>query len=191
MSWGVVTRFSSPIFLKVRSMLAASATASSAAARSTSHSSTTTKPGEYLTFRLGKEEYGIDILRVQEIRSYEQPTRLAHSPDFIKGVIDLRGRIVPILDLRVKLQCSEALYTDFTVVIILDIGATVIGVVVDAVADVVSLLPELIKAAPQFERQGTVDSVFVTGIATLEDRMLIIMDIAALLSSDEIGLLQV
>ncbi len=147
------------------------------------------RAGEYLTFRLGSEEYGIDILRVQEIRSYEQPTRLAHSPDFIKGVIDLRGRIVPFLDLRLKLQCPEANYTDFTVVIILDIGSTVIGAVVDAVADVVSLAPELIKPAPQFEkRPGNVDPAFITGIASLGDRMLIVMDIEALLSSDEIGL---
>ncbi len=143
---------------------------------------------EFLTFRLGAEEYGIDILRVQEIRSYERPTRLAQSPDFIKGVIDLRGRIVPILDLRVKLQCPEASYTDFTVVIILDIGSTVIGTVVDAVADVVSLTPDLIKPTPQFERQGHVDPAFVTGIASLGERMLIVMDIVALLSSDEIGL---
>ncbi|KZT17141.1 chemotaxis protein CheW [Acidovorax sp. GW101-3H11] len=143
---------------------------------------------EYLTFRLGAEEYGIDILRVQEIRSYEPPTRLAHSPDFIRGVINLRGRIVPILDLRVKLQCPEASYTDFTVVIILDIGATVIGAVVDAVADVVTLTPDAIKPTPQFERQGHVDPAFVTGIASLGERMLIVMDIEALLSSDEIGL---
>ena len=143
---------------------------------------------EYLTFRLGAEEYGIDILRVQEIRSYEPPTRLAHSPDFIRGVINLRGRIVPILDLRVKLQCPEASYTDFTVVVILDIGATVIGAVVDAVADVVTLTPETIKPTPQFERQGHVDPAFVTGIASLGERMLIVMDIEALLSSDEIGL---
>ena len=146
------------------------------------------RAGEYLTFRLGSEEYGIDILRVQEIRSYEQPTRLAHSPDFIKGVIDLRGRIVPILDLRLKLGAAEANYTDFTVVIILDIGATVIGAVVDAVADVVSLAPDVIKPAPQFERQGSVDPAFVTGIASLGDRMLIMMDIEALLSSAEIGM---
>ncbi len=164
------------------------ASPSSSAHRSTTSSSLAGGAAEYLTFRLGAEEYGIDILRVQEIRSYEQPTRLAHSPDFIKGVIDLRGRIVPILDLRLKLECPEANYTDFTVVIILDIGATVIGAVVDSVADVVSLTPELIKPAPQFERQGNVDPTFVTGIASLGDRMLIVMDIEALLSSDEIGL---
>lgn len=170
--------------LKVRAMIATPAPASSS-----SRSLAAERAGEYLTFRLGSEEYGIDILRVQEIRSYEQPTRLAHSPDFIKGVIDLRGRIVPILDMRLKLQCPEANYTDFTVVIILDIGSTVIGAVVDAVADVVSLAPELIKPAPQFEKnEGSVDPAFITGIASLGDRMLIVMDIEALLSSDEIGL---
>jgi len=175
--------------LKARAMTAIAA--APAAAHPTSRAGAaghTAAAREFLTFRLGAEEYGIDILHVQEIRSYERPTRLAHSPDFIKGVIDLRGRIVPILDLRVKLQCSEASYTEFTVVIILDIGATVIGAVVDAVADVVSLTPDLIKPTPQFERQGHVDPTFVTGIASLGDRMLIVMDIEALLSSDEIGL---
>jgi len=145
---------------------------------------------EYLSFRLGAEEYGIDILRVQEIRSYEQPTRMVHSPDFIKGVIDLRGRIVPILDLRVKLRCPEASYTDFTVVIILDMGALQVGAVVDAVADVVTLAPELIKPVPQFEPQGHLDPAFVTGIASVGERMLILMDIEALLSSGEIGLVK-
>ena len=143
---------------------------------------------EFLTFRLGQEEYGIDILRVQEIRSYEQPTRMAHAPDFIKGVIDLRGVIVPIVDLRLKLQCSEANYTDFTVVIILNVGGTVLGAVVDAVADVVALSAEAIKPAPQF--QGQMDAAFVRGIASVGERMLIVVDIEALLSSSEMGLLQ-
>jgi purine-binding chemotaxis protein CheW len=179
----LIDRVPSRISQKALAMIAAPAQTSSR-----SSTQATSPAGEYLTFRLGAEEYGIDILRVQEIRSYERPTRLAQSPDFIKGVIDLRGQIVPILDLRLKLQCPEANYTDFTVVIILDIGGTVIGAVVDAVADVVSLAPELIKPAPQFERQGNVDPAFVTGIASLGDRMLIVMDIEALLSSDEIGL---
>ena len=143
---------------------------------------------EYLTFRLGEEEYSIDILRVQEIRSYEQPTRLAHAPDFIKGVIDLRGVIVPIVDLRLKLGCASADYTDFTVVIILNVGGTVLGAVVDAVADVVPLMNEAIKPAPQF--QGAVDAAFVRGIATVGERMLIVMDIESLLSSAEMGLVQ-
>lgn len=145
-------------------------------------------PAEFLTFRLGQEEYGIDILRVQEIRSYEQPTRMAHSPDFIKGIIDLRGVIVPIVDLRLKLKCPTAEYTDFTVVIILNVGGTVIGAVVDAVADVVALTKDTIKPAPQFESQ--VDAAFVRGIATVDERMLIVVDIESLLSGPELGLVR-
>ncbi len=147
-----------------------------------------TNVAEYLTFRLGQEEYGIDILRVQEIRSYEPPTRMAHAPDFIKGVIDLRGVIVPIVDLRLKLGCAQVEYTDFTVVIILNVGGTVLGAVVDAVADVVALPAGAIKAAPQF--QGQVDASFVRGIATVGERMLIVVDIESLLSGAEIGLVQ-
>ena len=149
-------------------------------------SASTTATAEYLTFQLGKEEYGIDILKVQEIRSYEQPTRMAQAPDFIKGIIDLRGVIVPIIDLRLKLQCAQAVYTDFTVVIILNVRGTVMGVVVDAVADVVALTREAIKPAPQFQSQ--LDAAFVTGIARMGDRMLIMMDIESLLDSAEMGL---
>ncbi|WCM90296.1 chemotaxis protein CheW [Acidovorax sp. NCPPB 3576] len=161
-------------------------TPASASSRNTAGATPNT--AEYLTFRLGQEEYGIDILRVQEIRSYEQPTRMAHAPDFIKGVIDLRGVIVPIVDLRLKLRCAQAEYTDFTVVIILNVGGTVMGAVVDAVADVVPLQAEAIRPAPQF--QGEVDSAFVTGIATVGERMLIMMDIESLLSSSEMGLVR-
>lgn len=149
-------------------------------------SASTTATAEYLTFQLGKEEYGIDILKVQEIRSYEQPTRMAQAPDFIKGIIDLRGVIVPIIDLRLKLQCAQAEYTDFTVVIILNVRGTVMGVVVDAVADVVALTREAIKPAPQFQSQ--LDAAFVTGIARMGERMLIMMDIESLLDSAEMGL---
>src|SRR5947208_17096327 len=89
---------------------------------------------EFLTFRLGTEHYGIDILKVQEIRGYEQPTTIANSPPFIKGVINLRGVIVPILDLRVKFRLPETKYDDFTVVIILNVASRVVGVVVDSVS---------------------------------------------------------
>ena len=145
------------------------------------------KAREYLTFRLGGEEYGIDILAVQEIRSYEAPTRLANAPSFIKGVINLRGVIVPIVDLRVKLGCDTADYNEFTVVIVLNVNGTEIGAVVDGVSDVVALTQSSIKAAPQF--QGHVDSSFITGIAKLDDRMLVIMDIRSLMSSEEMGML--
>ena len=145
------------------------------------------KANEYLTFRLGGEEYGIDILRVQEIRSYEAPTRMANAPSFIKGVINLRGVIVPIVDLRLKLGCETVEYTPFTVVIVLNVKGTEIGAVVDSVSDVVGLTASSIKPAPQF--QGQIDSNFVNGIAKLDERMLVIMDIESLMSSDEMGLL--
>jgi purine-binding chemotaxis protein CheW len=145
------------------------------------------KAREYLTFRLGGEEYGIDILRVQEIRSYEAPTRLANAPSFVKGVINLRGVIVPIIDLRLKLACDSVDYNEFTVIIVLIVKGAEIGAVVDSVSDVVGLTASSIKPAPQF--QGSLDSNYVTGIAKLDDRMLVIIDIEGLMSSDELGLL--
>ncbi len=156
--------------------------------RTSSHPAAQQAKAEFLTFQLGREEYGIDILRVQEIRSYETPTRMAHAPDFIKGVIDLRGVIVPIVDLRMKLGCPTIEYTAFTVVIILNVADTVLGVVVDSVADVVNLPLDAIRPTPQF--QSLVDESFIQGIATVDERMLIVMDIEALLSSADMGLLK-
>src|SRR6185295_9052240 len=103
------------------------------------------RAGEYLTFRLGGEEYGIDILRVQEIRSYEQPTRIANAPGYLKGVVNLRGVIVPIIDLRVRLGCAQAEYNHFTVVIVLNVKGRVVGAVVDSVSDVLELPAEAIR----------------------------------------------
>ncbi|GAP38536.1 chemotaxis protein CheW [Piscinibacter sakaiensis] len=143
--------------------------------------------GEYLTFRLGAEEYGIDILRVQEIRSYETPTRIANAPSFIKGVVNLRGVIVPIVDLRLKLACEKADCNDFTVVIVLNIRGRVVGAVVDSVSDVLELAPEAVKPAP--EMNSVVDTSFITGIGSVGDRMLILMDIEALMSSADMGLI--
>jgi purine-binding chemotaxis protein CheW len=146
--------------------------------------------GEYLTFRLGSEEYGIDILRVQEIRSYEQPTRIANAPAFIKGVVNLRGVIVPIVDLRIKLGC-EAEYTGFTVVIVLNVHGRVIGTVVDSVSDVIRLSANDIKPAP--EMNISVNASFITGIGSIKagdaERMLILVDIASMMSSAEMGLI--
>jgi purine-binding chemotaxis protein CheW len=142
--------------------------------------------GEFLTFRLGAEEYGIDILRVQEIRSYEQPTRIANSPAFIKGVVNLRGVIVPIVDLRVKLGCDSAEINTFTVVIVLNVKGRVVGAVVDSVSDVLELTAEHIKPAP--EMSSAVDTRYITGIGSVADRMLIMMDIEALMSGTDMGL---
>ncbi|QNP49076.1 chemotaxis protein CheW [Diaphorobacter aerolatus] len=143
---------------------------------------------KYLTFRLGEELYGIDILSVQEIRSYEVPTRMAHAPEFIKGVIHLRGMIVPVVDLRLKLRCAQASYDAFTVIVVLRVGDMLLGAVVDAVADVVALPVDAIKAAPHF--QGAMDTAYVRGIAQADGQMLIVVDIAALLSPAELGILQ-
>jgi len=143
--------------------------------------------GEFLTFRLGAEEYGIDILKVQEIRSYEQPTRIANAPAFAKGVVNLRGVIVPIVDLRVKLGCETVEYNSFTVVIVLNVRGRIVGAVVDSVSDVLELGRDAVKAAP--EMSTAVDTSFITGIGSINERMLILMDIEALMSSAEMGLL--
>lgn len=147
--------------------------------------------GEYLTFRLGGEEYGIDILRVQEIRSYEQPTRIANAPAFIKGVVNLRGVIVPIIDLRLKLQCATVEYNQFTVVIVLNVRGRVVGAVVDSVSDVLELGADHIKPAP--ELAASVDPGFITGIGNVKngnaERMLILMDIEALMTAADMGLM--
>ena len=141
---------------------------------------------EFLTFRLGQEEYGIDILRVQEIRSYEEPTRIANAPNFVKGVVNLRGVIVPVVDLRLKLACAEAPYNDFTVVVVLNVKGRVVGAVVDSVSDVLELPKEEIRPAPEMD--ASVDTAFITGIASVQERMLIVMDIEALMTSPDMGL---
>ncbi len=142
--------------------------------------------GEYLTFRLGAEEYGIDILKVQEIRSYEAPTRIANAPDFVKGVVNLRGVIVPIIDLRLSLGCERADYDDFTVVIVLSVRGKIVGVVVDAVSEVVTLLADAIRPAPQMPTNFSSD--VIVGIGSVQERMIILIDIVALLSSGHMGL---
>ncbi|EJL93029.1 chemotaxis signal transduction protein [Herbaspirillum sp. CF444] len=143
---------------------------------------------EFLAFTLGKEEYGIDILKVQEIRGYEAVTRIANSPDFIKGVVNLRGIIVPIVDMRIKFQLGEPTYDQFTVVIILNISGRVVGMVVDSVSDVITLSPEQIKPAP--EMGTTFDSDYLIGLGTLDERMLILVDIDKLMSSADMGLIE-
>jgi purine-binding chemotaxis protein CheW len=145
---------------------------------------------ECLTFRLGAEEYGIDILKVQEIRGYEKPTRIVNAPAFIKGVVNLRGVIVPIIDLRVKFDLTEAKFDAFTVVIVLSLADRVVGIVVDAVSDVMELKPEQVKPASEF--CGAVDAGFITGMGTVkqgdQERMLILMDIEQLMAGTDMGL---
>lgn len=143
---------------------------------------------EFLAFTLGKEEYGIDILKVQEIRGYEAVTRIANAPEFIKGVVNLRGIIVPIVDMRIKFNLGEPTYDQFTVVIILSIGGRVMGMVVDSVSDVITLTAEQVKPAP--EMGSAFDTDYLIGLGTLDERMLILIDIDKLMSSDEMGLME-
>lgn len=152
------------------------------------NSAVTTTLREFLAFKLGAEEYGIDILRVQEIRSYEEPTRIANAPPFVKGVVNLRGVIVPIIDMRLKFHLEQANYDEFTVVIVLNIGSRVVGIVVDAVSDVITLQPDQLRAVPQFN--ATIANDHILAIGAVQDRMLILIDIEKLMTSAEMGLVE-
>ena len=143
---------------------------------------------EFLAFKLGREEYGIDILRVQEIRSYEEPTRIANAPAFIKGVVNLRGVIVPIVDMRLKFNLEQVNYDALTVVIVLHIANRIMGIVVDGVSDVITLTPDQLRPAPEFN--STIASDHLLAIGAVEDRMLILVDIEKLMSSAEMGLVE-
>lgn len=142
---------------------------------------------ELLIFTIGDDEYCIDILKVQEIRGYDAVTRIANTPEFIKGVINLRGNIVPIIDLRLKLRNGEVLYTDTTVVIILNVLKRVIGVVVDTVSDVITLTPDAIKPAPEFG--SALDTQYILGLISMGDRLLVHVDIERLIGSRDMGLI--
>ena len=143
---------------------------------------------EYLTFTLGAEEYGVEILKVQEIRGYEAVTKIANAPDFIKGVSNLRGTIVPIVDMRIKFNLGEAEYNQFTVVIILNVAGRIVGMVVDSVSDVIELKPEQIRPAPDFS--SSFDTKYITGLGTVDERMLILMDIERLMSASDMALME-
>ena len=142
----------------------------------------------YLTFTLGEEEYGIDILTVQEIRGYDTVTRIANMPDFIKGVINLRGIIVPIVDMRIKFSLGDVSYNDMTIVIILNVANRVVGMVVDGVSDVISLSKAQIKDAPEFG--ALLDTQYIKGLGVIEQRMLILIDIEHLMTSKEMALVE-
>jgi len=143
---------------------------------------------ELLTFTLGSEEYGIDILKVQEIRGYDAVTTIANSPEFIKGVINLRGIIVPIIDMRIKFRLGNVTYNQLTVVIILNVANRVVGIVVDGVSDVITLSAEQLKPAPEFS--SSLDTQYITGLGTVDDRMIIVMDIERLMTSRDMDLVE-
>ncbi|MBM5572974.1 MULTISPECIES: chemotaxis protein CheW [Deefgea] len=143
---------------------------------------------ELLVFALGKEEYGIDILKVQEIRGYDAVTGIANSPSFIKGVINLRGNIVPIVDLRIKFGLGNVIYDQFTVVIIINVSQRTMGIVVDGVSDVMTLAKDQLRAAPEFG--SVLDTAYILGLGTVEDRMIILVDIEKLMTSADMALVE-
>jgi purine-binding chemotaxis protein CheW len=145
-------------------------------------------PLEVVTFTLGKEEYGIDIQRVQELRGYDAVTRIANAPEYIKGVVNLRGIIVPVIDMRIKFNLGTPTYDQFTVVIVLNIRGRVVGMVVDSVSDVITLTPGQIKPPPQMG--ASLETDYLIGLGTLDERMLILVDIEKLMSSDDMGLVE-
>lgn len=157
------------------------------AATNAASNGTNSGAGEYLTFVLGTEEYGLDILKVQEIRGYDAVTQIANTPDFIKGVVNLRGKIVPIVDLRIKFDLGKVEYNEFTVVIILNLGGRVVGIVVDGVSDVMALKEEQLSDVPSLVT--SIDTKYIVGLATVEEQMLILVDIEKLMSSDEMELI--
>jgi purine-binding chemotaxis protein CheW len=154
--------------------------------QTTPEQTTTGASRELLTFTLGHEEYGIDILKVQEIRGFDAVTTIANAPEFIKGVINLRGVIVPIVDMRIKFKLGSVTYNETTVVIILNIAKRVVGMVVDGVSDVIALKPEQIKAAPEFG--ASLDTRYLQGLGTVDERMLILLDIEKLMTSRDMEL---
>ena len=143
---------------------------------------------EYLAFSLGGEEYVVDILKVQEIRTYEGVTRIANMPPFIKGVMNLRGTVVPVVDLRIRFNVGKAEYDASTIVIVINIGKRTIGMVVDGVSDVVLIKNADLRAAPEIA--GVLRAEYLQGVAILDTRMLIVVDIDGLMSSREMGLLE-
>lgn len=140
--------------------------------------------GQYLTFSLGDEEYGIEILRVQEIKGYSAVTSIPNTPRYIKGVMNLRGTVVPVLDLRLKLGMPDAEYNRFTVVIMVTVGARVVGLVVDAVSDVFDVAAADVVPAP--EMGAGVDTSFLTGMAKSEERLISLLAIDRIVGLGEV-----
>ena len=143
----------------------------------------TTDGNQFLTFNLGEELYGVDILRVQEIKGYTAVTKIPNTPSHIKGVLNLRGTIVPIVELRTKFGMPTIEYTMFTVIVVVVVKEKIMGLVVDAVSDVLDIDKKDIQPAPQFGAQ--VDVSFLNGIGKSNDKLVALLDMDRLLLDDE------
>ena len=139
---------------------------------------------QYLTFRLLNEEYGIDILQVQEIKNYSHITPIPNTPEHIKGAMNLRGTVVPIVDLRLKFTLPATDYDQYTVIIVVTIGTRVVGLVVDAVNDVLNVTGD--ECEPPPDLGGEVDSSFITGLAKQDDRLITLLNIEKLLGTEQL-----
>jgi purine-binding chemotaxis protein CheW len=140
---------------------------------------------QYLTFKLAGEEYGVGILTVKEIRGWTAVTAIPHTPPWLLGVINLRGAVVPIVDLRIKFNFARADYNELTVVIILNVSDRVVGIVVDAVSDVITLGNAQIKSAPSLG--GQTDTSHIIGFGTHDERMRILLDVERLMAGTDLG----
>jgi purine-binding chemotaxis protein CheW len=138
---------------------------------------------QFLTFKLQEEEYGIEILRVQEIKGFSRITPIPNTPSYIKGVMNLRGTVVPVVDLRIKFCMPQAEYNQFTVIIVVTVGKKVIGLVVDAVSDVLNIVKNEIEAAPEF---AGADTSFLTGMAKAGERFITLLNIDRLIGTEEV-----
>ncbi len=138
---------------------------------------------QYLTFQLGEEFYGVNILKVQEIKGYTNVTRIPNTPDYMKGVLNLRGTIVPIINLRMKFGMEQIEHTAFTVIVVVVVRERVMGMIVDAVSDVLTVGANDVKPSPSF---GTkVNTSFIDGIATAQEHLVTLLDIDQVLTDHE------
>jgi purine-binding chemotaxis protein CheW len=137
---------------------------------------------QYLTFSLAGEEYGVEILRVQEIKGQSAVTPIPNTPEHIKGVMNLRGTIIPVVDLRSKFGMTETASTQFTVVIVLRVGTKVMALVVDAVSDVLTVAENEVHATPDFGAR--VDTRFISGLAKAGEKLVMLLDVDTLLGGD-------
>lgn len=139
---------------------------------------------QYVTFTIGNEVYGVEVLKVQEIIGMTQITHMPNSMRFMKGVINLRGSVVPVVDMRLKLEMEEQEYTKFTVILIIEVKGTLVGIIVDAVSDVVGLPLSSIQETPHFS--ANIDTDYIKGIAKKAEQLIIVLDVDRILSSEEL-----
>lgn len=140
---------------------------------------------QYLTFKLHQEEYGVEILKVQEIKGFTQVTPVPNTPAYVRGVINLRGTVVPVLDLRARFRMESADYNQFTVIIVVNLHDRIVGLVVDAVSDVLNFRHDDVEPTPDF---GVgVDTSFITGLAKVEERLVLLLNLECLVTDAEVA----